>query len=209
MINVDGLFNDGEDDFQHEFTINELKDILVNNGFINKLNDIIDNTIKNAGKIDLEEMEIVIAGGTTRIPKFQRVLLSILQNNKAKIQTLNLTLNMDECVSTGCSYYDAILHNKISYNINDKYSGIIIDSRNIKEKKEITKIISKIKNFMYLYYYYYYLVSSNLKKPFQKELKVMNVFIILTVINIIFNSIFYYIKMIIIVWIILNISMKN
>lgn len=207
MINVDGLFNDGDDDFQHEFKIEDLNKILLDNGLINKFNDIIKNAVEAAGKIDLKEMEIVIAGGTTRIPKFQKVLTNYLVTNQAKIQTLNLTLNMDECVSTGCSYYDAILHNKISYNINDKYSGIIIDSSNIKQKKDITRLLSKIKNFMY--YYYYYLVSSNLIKLFQKRLKVRLFFIILTVINITFNSIFYYIKMIIIVRKVLNIFMRN
>lgn len=208
MINVDGLFNDGDEDFQHEFKIEDLNKILHDNGLINKFNDIIKNAVEAAGKIDLKEMEIVIAGGTTRIPLFQKVLTNYLVTNQAKIQTLNLTLNMDECVSTGCSYYDAILHNKISYNINDKYSGIIIDSSNIKQKKDITRLLSKIKNFMY-YYYYYYLVSSNLIKLFQKRLKVRLFFIIVTVINITFNSIFYYIKMIIIVRKVLNIFMRN
>lgn len=208
MINVDGLFNDGDEDFQHEFKIEDLNNILVNNGLINKFNDIINNAVEAAGKIDLKEMEIVIASGTTRIPLLQKVLTNYLLTHQAKIQTLNLTLNMDECVSTGCSYYDAILHNKISYNINDKYSGIIIDSSNIKQKKDITRLLSKIKNFMY-YYYYYYLVSSNLIKLFQKRLKVRLFFIILTVINITFNSIFYYIKMIIIVRKVLNIFMRN
>lgn len=208
MINVDGLFNDGDEDFQHEFKIEDLNKILHDNGLINKFNDIIKNAVEAAGKIDLKEMEIVIAGGTTRIPLFQKVLTNYLVTNQAKIQTLNLTLNMDECVSTGCSYYDAILHNKISYNINDKYSGIIIDSNNIKQKKDITRLLSKIKNFMY-YYYYYYLVSSNLIKLFQKRLLVRLFFIIVTVINITFNSIFYYIKMIIIVRKVLNIFMRN
>lgn len=208
MINVDGLFNDGDEDFQHEFKIEDLNKILLDNGLISKFNDIIKNAVEAAGKIDLKEMEIVIAGGTTRIPKFQKVLTNYLVTNQAKIQTLNLTLNMDECVSTGCSYYDAILHNEISYNINDKYSGIIIDSSNIKQKKDITRLLSKIKNFMY-YYYYYYLVSSNLIKLFQKRLKVRLFFIIVTVINITFNSIFYYIKMIIIVRKVLNIFMRN
>lgn len=208
MINVDGLFNDGDEDFQHEFKIEDLNKILLDNGLISKFNDIIKNAVEAAGKIDLKEMEIVIAGGTTRIPLFQKVLTNYLVTNQAKIQTLNLTLNMDECVSTGCSYYDAILHNKISYNINDKYSGIIIDSSNIKQKKDITRLLSKIKNFMY-YYYYYYLVSSNLIKLFQKRLLVRLFFIIVTVINITFNSIFYYIKMIIIVRKVLNIFMRN
>lgn len=149
MINVDGLLNDGDEDFSHEFKIEDLNKILIENEFINRFNDIIGYAIKAAGKIDVTQMEIVIAGGTTRIPKFQQVLTSILQNNKADIQTLNLTLNMDECVSTGCSYYGAILHNEISYNVSDKYSGIVMNSCNIKNIKAVAIKLSQIKNFMY------------------------------------------------------------
>lgn len=129
-ITIDELFDGDDEDFSHVLTLDKFNELLT--CLKDKIKDNINEILKD--EEDKTEIEFVIAGGTMRIPLFQKVLSEILTEIKSKYPSINYTLNMDECVSTGCSIYEGIIHGNIIYDI--ECENYIINRNNINDTKE-------------------------------------------------------------------------
>lgn len=119
-----------DDTFDSILTVDELNKII--QPLSEKLKDILRDFLT---KSDLNEeikrnLKILPVGGSMRIPYFQKLVLDetqrILNNNEIKMIK---TLNMDECISSGNSYYGSILTGKWQYEIN--YEGKENDLKNL------------------------------------------------------------------------------
>lgn len=89
--------------------------------------------VLKASEISNEEkrlVEVVIVGGSLRIPLLQSTIEEYLKNIGNEIN-INRTINMDECISYGNSYYGLIKEDKWRYKI-----------VNEEEKDEISQIMS-------------------------------------------------------------------
>lgn len=102
LIQIDNFINE-----------HDLKYNLTKNNFENICNDIfmlcikpIDDVLKSAN-INKEDIDdIVLVGGTTRIPKLQNCIANYFNKN---VTQLNNTINPDEVVSAGAAIYGYIL----------------------------------------------------------------------------------------------------
>ncbi len=109
-IEIDSLFEGI--DFYTSITRARFEE-LCNSLFLSTI-ETVEEAIREA-KIDKSEIdEIVLVGGSTRIPKIQK-LLSNMFNNK----TLNKSINQDEAVAYGAAVQAAILSGDTSNNIKD------------------------------------------------------------------------------------------
>lgn len=75
--------------------------------------------VLKASEISNEEkrlVEVVIVGGSLRIPLLQSTIEEYLKNIGNEIN-INRTINMDECISYGNSYYGLIKEGKWRYSI--------------------------------------------------------------------------------------------
>lgn len=153
--------DDGDNDYESDYSINELNELLKENEINSKIIVIIKDSILNSGlrKSDYKNVEMVIIGGSLRITNIQTELESYLKNELKSEITINRTMNMDECISLGNSYYGLIQKGKWIYKYNDKHikihkiDGVGEDNNNIKENwniferlKNISKTINEISN---------------------------------------------------------------
>ena len=73
---------------------------------IKPLNDVLESAKMKKDDID----EVILVGGSTRIPKIQKLILDFF--NDTKIKHLTTSLNPDEVVSAGASIYGYIMTHK-------------------------------------------------------------------------------------------------
>lgn len=73
---------------------------------IKPLNDVLESAKLTKDDID----EVILVGGSTRIPKIQKLILNYFNNTK--IKRLTTSLNPDEVVSAGASIYGYIMTHK-------------------------------------------------------------------------------------------------
>lgn len=101
QIEIDNFYN-GND---FSYTLSRAKFEEINNALFNKVLEPVKNVIKDS-KINKNDIDqIVLVGGSTRIPKIQQILLNFF-NNKKK---LNKNINPDEAVAVGAALQAAIL----------------------------------------------------------------------------------------------------
>lgn len=139
-IHIDGLltYENGKDiDYSDTFNRNELKELLIKENVIDKILFLIKKCLDN-DTIDINQFEIAITGGSSyikcigdNIKEYYRLLGSY---------EFNVSLQIDECNSNGCIFYDNIKNNIWDYNIEC--------NTNFNENN-LTKINSLIKN-MYI-----------------------------------------------------------
>ena len=109
-IEVDSLF-DGID-FYSSITRARFEDLC--SDLFRKALDPVEQVIKDAKKSKNDIDEIVLVGGSTRIPKIQEMISSFFNGKE-----LNKSLNPDECVAHGAAVQAAILSGNRSDKIND------------------------------------------------------------------------------------------
>lgn len=105
------------EDFECNFSKNELNEILQNEKYDEKLNSLLDKCIEKSKITPDKVSEIVIAGGTCRIPFIQNILKKYLNNKMKKNCDLTKSINMDEHIANGCNYYAMILDDKWKYDV--------------------------------------------------------------------------------------------
>lgn len=95
-------------------------------------------------------MEICIIGGTMRIPYLMNHLVGYLEEIGSRYKTLTKTVNMDECVCQGNSYFGAITkHISACRKCSDRLHYNIIDHTNFHRKPANVEInIEKIKKMI-------------------------------------------------------------
>lgn len=147
-MSIDG----GLEDYECDYSVSELNEVLKSNKFDEEILSILNECIKNSNIKESEkrEIEILIVGGSLRIPYFQSILLKYLKENlKSKYLNLNKTINMDECISYGNLYNGLIIKNYWKYNIIDKTKYCHLYMSNDEDNKnEETKIIELRKYLM-------------------------------------------------------------
>jgi heat shock 70kDa protein 1/2/6/8 len=94
VIEIDSFFENI--DFYHQIT-RELFEAICSDLFAETLN-IVENVLKDANLDSTEIQEVVLVGGSTRIPKIQEML-----KNYFKGKELNKSVNADEAVACGAA----------------------------------------------------------------------------------------------------------
>lgn len=137
VLNVESYYED--DDFEYTFNINELNKLLMDNGYDKRLKDLVAKTINESGlsKEEKSKLEIVIIGGSMRIPLFKRSLMGLLKEINGK-EKLIQTLNMDENDAYGCCYYGGMKEKKWKYEIEN-----FLEKTSFEEDKKIKEIINR------------------------------------------------------------------
>lgn len=119
IFNVDGFYKDK--DFKIEFNKKTLENIIKNDLLDRRLYGLLTECLEGALLNDDEKklLQITIIGGSLRIPVLKDVILEFLEKINGKT-SLRQTLNMDECIGLGCSYYYEMRNGKWKYEIDDK-----------------------------------------------------------------------------------------
>ena len=99
-VEIDSLFEGA--DYNGTITRARFED-LCQDLFQNTMNPV-DEVLRSAGKSKSQVDEVVLVGGSTRIPKVQELLSSYFNGKE-----LNKSINPDECVAYGASVQAAIL----------------------------------------------------------------------------------------------------
>ncbi len=102
---IDSLFN--EIDFSINITRSKFNKLCKNE--FNKIINLLEKLLKDSGKSKSEIDEIILVGGSTRIPKLQEMISKFFDNKK-----LNKTLNPDEAISHGAALQAYYLTRDIS-----------------------------------------------------------------------------------------------
>lgn len=131
-LHIDQILVDDED-YDGEYSIERLNKILLKHEIWTKLKMLIDDCLNESqwNEEDLKDLEICIIGGSMRITKLKEELSFYLkEKSKESNNNLTLTLNMDDCISQGNSYYGLIKDGKYKYEIEDVSNYKREDSKN-------------------------------------------------------------------------------
>ena len=109
-IEVDSLFEGI--DFYSSITRARFEDLCAD--LFRQALEPVENVLRDAKKSKDEIDEIVLVGGSTRIPKIQEMLSNFFNGKE-----LNKSLNPDECVAYGAAVQAAILSGNATAKIND------------------------------------------------------------------------------------------
>lgn len=128
----DIIYNEEDEDYE-DFTarvsVDNIADI-VKNVLHGKsvIFGLLDKCLKNVDECTKSKMNIVVVGGTTRIPCIKDILNDYLKNYLKSEGNLIFTLNQDEALCSGISYYSAIKEKWWNYSYelpkNDPYKMI-------------------------------------------------------------------------------------
>lgn len=118
-INSENDDDDDDDTFETVLDIVTLNMLIDKNKILESIHSVIEKTFE-AGFVSNEQksnIEFVMLGGSNRIPYIQQSIQKWYNKDR-----LNFTLNMDESVSFGCAYYEAILLNLWNYKYKSPFS---------------------------------------------------------------------------------------
>lgn len=169
----DIIYNEDDDDYEDFTTRISIDDIakIVKEDLHGKkvIFGLLDKCLENVNESTKSKMNMVIVGGTTRIPSIKEMLNDYVKNYLKSEGNLIFTLNQDEALSSGISYYSAIKEkwwnysytlpknnpHKMIYNTN---SDSMTESDNVKkcdkytlndeEKNYVNNLNGMIDNFM-------------------------------------------------------------
>lgn len=146
-MNISDLY-DGED-FESTFSKEQFETLLKKDNYGKKIESLLDKCVEKC-KIEVTEVDgIVIAGGTCRIPFIQNKLQTYLKDKMEKSCGLNKSVNMDEHISYGCSYYGLILNNIWNYEIIDNDDNeLLLSSCNVDTRNRIMEMNDNLCNFL-------------------------------------------------------------
>lgn len=118
-VDVESLMNDI--DFHTRMQLTDLENGIKAKNIPQRLTSIIEKALKSAGISDLSEINSTeITGGSIRIPLLKKTVAEFLHYDLTVINYgLSTTLNMDECIAIGCTYYNAIGNGKWKYEVNE------------------------------------------------------------------------------------------
>ena len=102
---IDSLFN--EIDFSINITRSKFNKLCKSE--FNKIINLLEKLLKDSDKSKSEIDEIILVGGSTRIPKLQEIISTFFDGKK-----LNKTLNPDEAISHGAALQAYYLTRDIS-----------------------------------------------------------------------------------------------
>lgn len=118
-VDVESLMNDI--DFHTRMQLTDLEGSIKSKHIPERLTAIIERALKSAGISDLSSISSTeITGGSIRIPLLKKTVAEFLHYDLTVINYgLSTTLNMDECIAIGCTYYNAIGNGKWKYEVNE------------------------------------------------------------------------------------------
>lgn len=119
----------GDDDFDGTFSVKDIEDILIKG---KRFNEKIINLTEKVTKEPLSKLDfqIVVVGGSMRIPCIQREVLNYWKRKDNRITSLTYTLNMDEAVACGCICNILFYLLKVTYNFTTACSANNINQSN-------------------------------------------------------------------------------
>ncbi|ORX42764.1 HSP70-domain-containing protein [Piromyces finnis] len=137
IINVEDLFQEEPFDFSKKITRSEFKEL--NASLFDRIKEILDRVVKDSGLKTSDVDELVIVGGSTRIPIIQEIISSYFNG-----KPINKTVNLDEAVVNGATIQAAILSgNALDSLQNFTLSEIIPYSLSVKTKNGYKSTIIK------------------------------------------------------------------
>jgi heat shock protein 5 len=110
-IDIDGILPDGED---FSDTLTRAKFEQLNDDLFQKTMAPVAQALKDSGLKKSEIAEVVLVGGSTKIPRVQEILSKFFDGKK-----LNKKVNPDEAVAYGAAVQAAILSGMDLQNVND------------------------------------------------------------------------------------------
>lgn len=150
-VEIFEVLEDGED-YEGEYSVDKINGVLEELHYWDEVKKILDESLENSGwnDDDKNNMEICIIGGTMRIPYLMNHLVGYLEEIGSRYKTLTKTVNMDECVCQGNSYFGAITkHINACRKCSDRLHYNIIDHTNFHRKTANVEIdIEKIKKMI-------------------------------------------------------------
>lgn len=143
-MNIADLYN--EEDFDTVFSREKLEWLLMNDNYDKRIKSLLDECLIKCNIQAKEVSDIIIAGGTCRIPFIQNTLQAYLKNVIKKNCCLKKSIDMDEHIAYGCSYYGLILNGLWKYEIidNDKTLFSTCNENTNKVMNKIDKYLSHI-----------------------------------------------------------------
>ncbi|ORX42760.1 HSP70-domain-containing protein [Piromyces finnis] len=137
IINVEDLFQEEPFDFSKKITRSEFKELNVS--LFDRIKEILDRVVKDSGLKTSDVDELVIVGGSTRIPIIQEIISSYFNG-----KPINKTVNLDEAVVNGATIQAAILSGNALDSLQDfTLSEIIPYSLSLKIKNGYKSTIIK------------------------------------------------------------------
>ncbi|XP_077966460.1 heat shock cognate 71 kDa protein-like [Styela clava] len=109
-VQVDAL-HDGID-FRSNITRARFEDI--NHGYFKRILETVKKTLKDSGLIKEDIDEVVLVGGSTRVPKIREMLEKFFD-----YMELKKTINPDEAVAHGAAAYAEFISNNNDHNLKD------------------------------------------------------------------------------------------
>lgn len=122
-LHIDQILEDDED-YDGEYSLDRLNEVLSQNNVWKEIKELLDECIKESDWDDekLKDLEICTIGGSMRISNLKEELIKYLkEKSNGNNENLTLTLNMDDCISQGNSYYGLIKYLKdYGYEVDDE-----------------------------------------------------------------------------------------
>lgn len=116
---------DGEyEDYVTQLSVKDINDILNTKKYKETIISMLNECIKDEDEELKEKIRIIIVGGGSRIPYIKKILNDYLKTINKKDEKILSTLNLDEAISCGCSYYGTKKEGLLHYEINDNIKPI-------------------------------------------------------------------------------------
>lgn len=175
-LTIDGVLEDDET-YETTLSVKDIGNLLMTDHFYDDLSNIIEECFKLSKlKADVPSVIPTLCGGSMRIIELKAYLTDYLYKNYNISNNINYTLNFDESVSLGCTYYGAMKEKLIDYKLeyedifplnkkNDKeYESIIKEEIELEEKDKLYNELKIRTNvFENIWYNYITLVYNQIK----------------------------------------------
>lgn len=127
----------GNCDYGTTFSKKRLEDFLKENNLDKIIIDLMDKClgVLNKEEIEKEEIELLLVGGTSRIPYFKGIM-----REKLKVKNSYEPLNMDECIAYGINYYNLTKQNEWKYTLIDKTKKLEFNDIDSYKKQQISTL---------------------------------------------------------------------
>lgn len=181
-IQINITFGVDDDDFECEFSVTELNNILKNNEFDKIILNEFETFLNECKLSEEEEQNIILTfvGGTTRIPYIRNLIIEYMKNNKNNNNEVNKTMNNDESICLGNSYYALIKTGKWEYelkNVNETFPYNDFYKKEIYNNNEIENDEYNLYLDLLMFSDYCYKEKTICLSHFESIMKILNDFI--------------------------------
>lgn len=181
-IQINITFGVDDEDFECEFSVKELNNILKNNEFDKIILNEFETFLNECKLSEEEEQNIILTfvGGTSRIPYIRNLIIEYMKNNKSNNNEVNKTMNNDESICLGNSYYALIKTGKWEYelkNVNETFPYNDFYKKEIYSNNEKENDEYNLYSDLLMFSDYFYKEKTICLSHFESIMKILNDFI--------------------------------